>query len=176
LRCRNVWFPQLLAPPIERKRPHRVPRLVAAFSRLLLSPKRPELRLVHTDDVTAMFLHRQVVLITAFVGFGTFLVAFQAANGVPLEETRLSGWITRIGGVMSGPLPLILRLFGGRSRAVRKWAAVSGMSGSLLTRYGWVLAGGASAQDWRLPLDIPQESPVIREMQAKPAVPQAKSA
>ncbi len=73
-----------------------VPRAVAAFSRLLLSPKRPELRLVHTDDATAMFLHRQVVLITAFVGFGTFLVVFQAANGVPLGETRLGGWLTII--------------------------------------------------------------------------------
>jgi hypothetical protein len=93
----------------------------------------------------------------------------------PLKR-GVSGWITRTGGVMSGPLPLILRLFGGKSPRVRKWAALSGMLGSLLTRYGWVRAGSTSAQDWRLPLEIPQESPVIREMQAKPRIPQAKSA
>lgn len=73
-----------------------VPRLVAAFSRLLLSPTRPELRLVHTDDWTAKFLHRQLVAITAFIGFGTFMIAFQAENGVALAETRLGGWLNLI--------------------------------------------------------------------------------
>jgi moderate conductance mechanosensitive channel len=73
-----------------------VPRAVAAFARLLLSPKRPELRLVHTDDWTASFLQRQIVAIAAFIGFGTFLIEFQAENGVPLGETRLGGWITLI--------------------------------------------------------------------------------
>ena len=32
---------------------------------------------------------------------------------------------------------------------------LSGIAGSLLTRYGWVLAGHASARNWRLPLEIP---------------------
>lgn len=65
-----------------------------------------------------------------------------------------SGWITRTGGVFSGPVPLALRLAGGNSSRIRKWAAISGILGSLLTRYGWVEAGKASARDWRLPLEI----------------------
>jgi Polysulphide reductase, NrfD len=95
--------------------------------------------------------------------------AFETFEGIHLE-TRLerelrplkrgaSGWITRAGGVLSGPLPLALRLlatFGNRrvARTARRWAAISGIAGSLLTRYGWVKAGHASARDWRLPLEI----------------------
>jgi hypothetical protein len=92
-----------------------------------------------------------------------------------------SGWITRAGGVLSGPLALSLRLFAGssgsrRSRSLRKWAAVCGVAGSLLTRYGWVRAGHSSAQDWRLPLGIPQGSAVVKDFQAKPKKPQMKAA
>jgi len=68
-----------------------------------------------------------------------------------------SGWITRTGGVLSGPLPTLLRvvsLFGGerRSSKLRKWAALSYITGSLITRIAWVHAGHVSARDWRLPL------------------------
>ncbi|MFB3812974.1 MAG: NrfD/PsrC family molybdoenzyme membrane anchor subunit [Terriglobales bacterium] len=85
-----------------------------------------------------------------------------------------SGWTTRVGGVLSGPLPLALRLFGGQR--MRKWAAISGIAGSLLTRYGWMWAGRASARDWRLPLEIPEHTAVIEEMQSKPKLPQVKTA
>jgi hypothetical protein len=93
----------------------------------------------------------------------------------PLKQ-GVSGWITRFGGVLSGPMPLALRVLGGRSRTTRRWAAICGIAGSLLTRYGWVRAGHASAQDWRLPLQIPPESAVIKEMQSKPKLPQVKTA
>ncbi len=70
-----------------------------------------------------------------------------------------SGLITRLGGVLSGPVPLALRLAaaftrGRRSRQFRKAAAVSSVVGSMLTRVAWVHAGHVSARDWRLPLDI----------------------
>lgn len=68
-----------------------------------------------------------------------------------------SGWITRAGGVLSGPLPLALRaasLFGGakRSQSLRRWAAMSSVLGSLITRVAWIHAGHVSARNWRLPL------------------------
>jgi Polysulfide reductase len=69
-----------------------------------------------------------------------------------------AGWVTRAGGVLSGPLPLLLRLVGGRSRRIRKLAAISTVVGSILTRYGWVHAGRASARDWRLPLEIEEKA------------------
>jgi hypothetical protein len=68
-----------------------------------------------------------------------------------------SGVITRTGGVLSGPLPTLLRaasLFGGerRSSKLRKWASWSAIAGSLITRFAWVHAGHVSARNWRLPL------------------------
>jgi hypothetical protein len=78
----------------------------------------------------------------------------------PLKRGR-SGWVTRVGGVLSGPVPLAMRVLAGNSPKVRKLAALSGIAGSLLTRFGWVAAGRASARDWRLPLGIPPE--VARE-------------
>ncbi|HET7619549.1 MAG TPA: NrfD/PsrC family molybdoenzyme membrane anchor subunit [Vicinamibacterales bacterium] len=61
---------------------------------------------------------------------------------VPLKQ-NWTGTVTRVGGVLSGPLPLALRLVAGRSPAARKAAAVSTIIGSLLTRVGWLEAGKA---------------------------------
>ncbi len=62
----------------------------------------------------------------------------------PLKE-GWSGRVTRVGGVLSGPVPLALRLLAGRSATARRLAAVSAIAGSLLTRVGWIAAGRASA-------------------------------
>lgn len=75
---------------------------------------------------------------------------------VPLKHGA-SGWITRAGGALSGPVPAILRaasLFGSnqRSSKLRRWAAWSSIAGSLITRVAWIHAGRVSARDWKLPL------------------------
>ena len=61
---------------------------------------------------------------------------------VPLTH-HPSGLITRAGGVLSGPVPLALRILAAISKStdVRKTAAVCTIVGSLLTRYAWVAAG-----------------------------------
>jgi hypothetical protein len=41
-----------------------------------------------------------------------------------------------------------------RSRALRRWAGISAVAGSLITRIAWVHAGHVSARDWREPLEI----------------------
>ena len=73
-----------------------------------------------------------------------------------------SGWMTRAGGVLSGPVAFVLRatsLFGGNkhSSALRRWAGISALAGSLVTRIAWVQAGHVSARNWREPLQIPVE-------------------
>jgi Polysulphide reductase, NrfD len=73
-----------------------------------------------------------------------------------------SGWITRAGGALSGPIPLALRvasIFGSERResSLRRWAAVSSVVGSLITRIAWIYAGHVSARDWKLPLEIGSE-------------------
>jgi len=74
-----------------------------------------------------------------------------------------SGWITRAGGALSGPVPAVLRLaslFSARKSTddLRRWAAISSIAGSLITRIAWVHAGHVSVRDWREPLGI--ESPL----------------
>jgi Polysulphide reductase, NrfD len=78
----------------------------------------------------------------------------------PLKHGR-SGWITRAGGVLSGPIPTALRIasaFSGRprSRSLRRLAAISSIAGSLITRIAWIEAGHASARNWREPLEVPE--------------------
>jgi hypothetical protein len=63
------------------------------------------------------------------------------AESEPLRHGR-SGRLTRLGGTLSGPVPLLLRLLG-----ARKAAAASTLLGSLITRFAWVEAGKVSARD-----------------------------
>lgn len=65
-----------------------------------------------------------------------------------------SGWLIRLGGVLSGPVPLALRaasLFMKPKRAMklRKYAAVSAVMGSAITRVAWIRAGHVSAHESR---------------------------
>lgn len=93
----------------------------------------------------------------------------ETMEGVKLEMAKkpaneplkkgVSGILTRLGGVLTGPLPLALRIaaaFTGDSRGkqLRRAAAASTLAGSLCTRIGWVRAGHASAKDYRLPLKL----------------------
>lgn len=52
-----------------------------------------------------------------------------------------AGRLAAAASVLSGPLPLLLRLLGSRSPAARRAAAVSTMTGSILTRAAWLAAG-----------------------------------
>jgi Polysulphide reductase, NrfD len=69
----------------------------------------------------------------------------------PLRRGK-SGWMTRIGGVLSGPVPLVLRFLAGRSKRkesvrLRRIAAISAIAGSFITRRAWIAAGRESTLD-----------------------------
>jgi hypothetical protein len=53
-----------------------------------------------------------------------------------------SGWLIRIGELFTGPIPVVLRLFG----AV-PFAAISFLLGALVSRFGWIAVGKVSAVD-----------------------------
>ncbi len=72
----------------------------------------------------------------------------------PLREGP-SGTLIRLGGVLSGPVPLVLRALGSRRRGLRRVAALSALTGSLLTRLAWLAAGRASASQPDVPLALP---------------------
>ncbi len=89
---------------------------------------------------------------------GFRLEAKPKPNLEPLKR-GMSGAIVRTGGLLSGPLPLALRVASimtgsKQSRKLRRFAAASAIAGSLITRIGWVHAGHVSARDWRAPLEI----------------------
>lgn len=65
-----------------------------------------------------------------------------------------SGWFIRLGGLLSGPVPLALRaasLFtnGKRAMKLRRYAAVAAVVGSAVTRAAWIYAGHLSARESR---------------------------
>jgi formate-dependent nitrite reductase membrane component NrfD len=74
-------------------------------------------------------------------------LAIEGRSDPALEPLKSgpSGMITRVGGVLSGPVPLALRIVGRHSMNLRRLAAASTIAGSLLTRIGWLAAGRASA-------------------------------
>jgi hypothetical protein len=53
-----------------------------------------------------------------------------------------SGWLIRIGEVFTGPVPLVLRFFG-----MVPFAAVSFLTGALISRIGWLAVGKVSGSD-----------------------------
>jgi len=97
---------------------------------------------------------------------GLVSAVFESWEGIDLLRTRdrrlrpakrgLSGLLVQLAGVFSGPVPIALRVASLfiKDRRVRQLAAVSGILGSLLMRYGWVSAGTASSRDWKIPLQI----------------------
>lgn len=76
---------------------------------------------------------------------GLSIECSSAADANPIREGR-AGTLARAGGLLSGPLPLALRLLAPRSGPARNLAALSTIAGSLLTRVGWVAAGRESAR------------------------------
>ena len=124
--------------------------------------------------------HRNRALNTLGIGAS----AIETLEGVKIELSQKpameplkrgsSGLITRMGGVLSGPVPLALRVaaaFAGRrrSRSLRKAAAASSIVGSLLTRIAWVHAGHVSAKDWRLALQIKSPNPLSSQVSGAPS-------
>lgn len=103
----------------------------------------------------------------ALNAIGLISAAFEALEGIDLLRTQhrslepakrgRSGLLVQCAGVLSGPIPIALRiasLFKKDHRRLRQLAALSGIAGSLLMRYAWVYAGTVSARDWRIPMDI----------------------
>jgi hypothetical protein len=106
---------------------------------------------------------------------GMAAAGFEVYEGIEIEIRRdrvneplkkgLSGAIVRAGGILSGPVPLALRLgslITGNMK-MRRAACWASLAGSLLTRFGWIQAGHASAKDHRIPLKLPEKVKEIRK-------------
>ena len=86
--------------------------------------------------------HRHSALQALGLGAALFETLVETTiDARPLREGR-SGTLTRVGALLSGPIPLALRLLGSR-----RAAAAFTLAGSLVTRFAWVEAGKASAKE-----------------------------
>jgi hypothetical protein len=101
-----------------------------------------------------------VGIITALgeTAIGASLEIQRSAALKPIKSGR-AGWLARLGGVLSGPVPLILRLLArgsddNRNAKLRRIAAASAVAGSLATRIAWTRAGTTSARDTQLLLNV----------------------
>jgi hypothetical protein len=75
------------------------------------------------------------------------------AAAVEICVTAPSHPLIRLGGILSGPVPLALRLIRGRSSRVRRAAALISLAGSLITRFAWVAAGKENARAYTAATD-----------------------
>jgi formate-dependent nitrite reductase membrane component NrfD len=133
------------------------------------------LELVGNDESPALnLLGIGATAVESYEGVNLEFLHNGAANR-PLKH-GLTGWTTRSGGILSGPVPLALRLIATAtgSRRLRRFAAWSSIAGSILTRIGWIYAGHMSARDWRIPLQI-EQTPSTPELESKPDVPQMRA-
>lgn len=70
-----------------------IPRIGYAVIRFLQAPDNPKLRLVYTYDETSKFAVRHTVGLFLLMGFSTFIIQFNAQNGVPIGQSRLGFWL-----------------------------------------------------------------------------------
>jgi formate-dependent nitrite reductase membrane component NrfD len=101
------------------------------------------LELMGHDDPALNALGAGAAAVETLIGAG---IELGDGDGVAPLKDGVTGTITRVGGVLSGPVPLALRLLGGRSTTARRAAAISTIAGSLLTRMAWLAAGRESAK------------------------------
>jgi formate-dependent nitrite reductase membrane component NrfD len=93
--------------------------------------------------------HRDAALNGLALGAAIFetLANYALEGGRERVDAPLRNTFTRVGGALSGPIPLLLRLL-----RARRGAALSTLLGSLITRFAWVEAGKASAKDVKVAL------------------------
>jgi formate-dependent nitrite reductase membrane component NrfD len=89
------------------------------------------------------------ILAAAFETWMGFSIERSEGEGSASLRRGSTGTTMRIAGALSGPIPLVLRFLGVRSKKARRVAAALSIAGSLVTRYAWVEAGKASAKDPR---------------------------
>lgn len=74
-------------------------------------------------------------------------VSFSGEPGMKTIREGRPGTLALTAGLLAGPVPLVLRLLGGRSGTTRRLAALSTVAGAVLTRTAWVQAGRTSAYE-----------------------------
>ena len=72
-----------------------IPRLFSVICKFVFAPKRPDLRLMHTTDASARFLHTHLVGVVILIGLTLSMVDVHAASGAP-HGTNMGFWFNLI--------------------------------------------------------------------------------
>ncbi len=70
-----------------------LPRMAVAVGRFIMAPNNPSYRLVYASDETAKAMVFHNFWFALLVGLGFVIIPFNAANGVPVGESRIGFWI-----------------------------------------------------------------------------------
>ena len=125
---------------------HNVAILPVHFAASALGTAASALELAGHRDLALHWMATAAALVETAIGF-----SLEGRRDPALDPLKhgASGRMVRAGGVLSGPVPLLLRLLGGRSMNARRLAAVSAIAGSAITRWGWLRAGRDSVKGER---------------------------
>ena len=80
----------------------------------------------------------------------TLIAIFIEIRGRPVDQPLRRGtvgWALRVGGVLAGPVSLLLRIFFGHSMLLRRLAGLCFIVGALVIRFAWIAAGRVSSRD-----------------------------
>jgi hypothetical protein len=101
-------------------------------------------------ELLGWFSHATQAMGIAAAGVETVIGIVIEMRGRPVDEPLRKGtvgWIIRTGGVLTGPLSLLLRISFGRVLLIRPLAGVCFIVGALLSRFAWIAAGRVSSRD-----------------------------
>lgn len=73
-----------------------IPRLFSVVCRFVFAPKRSDLRLMHTTDASARFLHRHLVGVTILIGLTLTIADVYVASGAPRGTSNIGFWFNLI--------------------------------------------------------------------------------
>lgn len=87
------------------------------------------------------------------------------AVDAPLRTGRVV-WMIRVAVGLTGPAPLLLRIFFAHWPPARPIASVCFILGALLSRYGWMAAGHASSRDSKTLFELQRKGSTVGETKA----------
>jgi small-conductance mechanosensitive channel len=74
-----------------------IPRLFSVIGRFVLAPERSDLRLIHTSDTSAKFLHRHLVGVVMLIGLTLTMFDIRDASGVTQHSvTNIGFWFNLV--------------------------------------------------------------------------------
>lgn len=73
-----------------------IPRLFSVVCKFVFAPKRSDLRLMHTSDASARFLHRHLVGVTMLIGLTLSITDVHLASGAPRGTSNIGFWFNLI--------------------------------------------------------------------------------